>query len=310
MNKTNNLLVFLSLIITSTGLTQLNDVVYRGNIKSVRFTQYNLAIKDSSTFDYDSTITPGWNFYTKFDRNGNKRIHNQYDYEENEELLNYYSFTHNANGLEIARTKFYASGNLYGEGESYYNKNNQLDSSIWRSEVNDVLYYYIYEKENNNLIREDQYWIKHNWLDRDTSISSKLYWNNEQNLVSKMYKIDEEKMIEGFEYAYAKNGLLSIKTELDSTYSLKYTHHYTYNESDLILEEKRYSKNGILDYKTTYVYNDRNDLIERTVYDKNENIQQQIISKFHYDADGNWVRKEEFWDGIPRYTTYRTLSYY
>lgn len=145
MIRPTNLKLFspiLILFLSTIGMGQLNYVHYNGNVKSVRFVGYTLTVTDSSNHSYDSTITAGWNSFTKYARNGNKLIHNQYDYENDQALLNYYVFTYNEQGLVVSRTEFDGDGKLFGEGETFYNENNQIDSSIWRARMNDVIKYY------------------------------------------------------------------------------------------------------------------------------------------------------------------------
>lgn len=139
---------------------------------------------------------------------------------------------------------------------------------------------------------------------------SDLHWFNEKNLVSKTYRICGPEMLRGFQFEYNKDNLLIKKIEIDTADSPKQVHLYSYDKNDLLLEEKVLLPSGELQYRITYVYNDQGDETKRTVHDSNGNITQQIITKYSYDKEMNWIRKEEFWDGIPSYTTYREITYY
>ena len=85
----------------------------------------------------------------------------------------------------------------------------------------------------------------------------------------------------------------------------KYT--YRYDEKGNKTEQTTYNPDGSLN-KNTYKYSENGKLTEVNEYDSDGSL--HSTSKYEYDNQGNWIKRIDFEDAIPKHILEREYEYY
>ena len=108
-----------------------------------------------------------------------------------------------------------------------------------------------------------------------------------------IYRYNEEnQMIESASYNYA--GILYFKTV------------YTYDKKGAIVSSHSYSLDGTLHSQAAFVYDTSGHRIAETFEEKGRKTK----NTYSYDEEGNWIKKMEYENGVPRFILERDLSYH
>lgn len=94
----------------------------------------------------------------------------------------------------------------------------------------------------------------------------------------------------------------------DGNLSFKYT--YKYDDQGNRIEVNEYNSDGSIYGRCTYKYNEKGNRIEENEYDTDDSLSYKYTYKYEYDTYGNWVKRIDFEDEIPRYILEREYEYY
>lgn len=68
--------------------------------------------------------------------------------------------------------------------------------------------------------------------------------------------------------------------------------------------------NGAMNRKTIQKFDDKGNIIEGSNYNVDGGLMYKYIYKFDYDKKGNWIKKIDYENEIPKYITIRQIEYY
>ncbi len=259
-----------------------------------------------------------YGFKEIMDVNGN--LIKAYSYAADKTIIGKRNYQYN-NHKNIIEVKYFnPKGKLLFKREYIYNDKEMLieiSRHAFIPSLKDRERHVIYKYCENGLLAEIDYY------DRRGSLKQKT-----------INKYDEKRRkIESFEYS--------------SYGSLRYSITYEYDEFDNMVQTNRYKHYGSFnDTQKTYTYDNNGNLIEESkyelyqkstgpfssinrlsrimnyIYDENGRLIRKTFNKldggflasyayeYDYDKQGNWIKRIQFENGVPRYILIREIEYY
>lgn len=135
-------------------------------------------------------------------------------------------------------------------------------------------------------------------------------YNEDWKLIRQVSQYFEDMANSGYNtYEYNDIGkIIELKGfNTENRFSSRFS--FTYNELNLIKERYYYFKEGSPS-KEVYFYDELGNLIEEKKYSLDGNLLLDSTFKYEMDQMGNWIRKIEFHDMIPKYIYERNLEYF
>ncbi len=226
-------------------------------------------------------------------------------------------------------------GDEYGELDGINDKIMVQNSYITFNEMGNVIEHEIYQSENSILINCSYKYDSNNkliesifnttdkggwtfkWFYTNDSIGNfnelksdlepdkyfKLYfkYDNKGNKIEKKGVLQNANDNYNYVWIFEYDNKAHIIVAKNSI-GLKYT--YKYNENGLMIEEDITYFDLQWEIKSTFKYNEIGDLI--SIVNEKENI----MIKYEYDKNGNWINKITFMNDKPQYFVEREIVYY
>ena len=85
---------------------------------------------------------------------------------------------------------------------------------------------------------------------------------------------------------------------------------YKYDNKGNKIESNEYNSDESLKEKTTYKYDNKGNKIEVNKYNSEGRLDKNYTYEYQYDKHGNWVKKIEYRNTIPKFITERKIAYY
>lgn len=76
------------------------------------------------------------------------------------------------------------------------------------------------------------------------------------------------------------------------------------------IEKGRRKRNNILEYDFQNKYDEKGNQIESNSYNSDGSLDSKWTYKYEFDKQGNWVKRIDFEDGIPKFLLEREYEYY
>ena len=277
--------------------TYINVEEKTSNIKSIIQLEYDMIDEN------DKIIDPEYSFLGKsreerilFSNSGkiieayflteNTIIKQTYEYDENDNLIK-----------EITLSETGGTSKHYGTKVYYYNSNNNLiEENYFRADKQlSSITKYLYDKDNNLLVREIKKPNDENYLLREEY----LYENNLKISYSMIFRervkknfqyIDEHKTdIWRANYFYDEQDIL-IKESFIENGSKKSDTFYYYENGNLTGEDIKSSDNNELEYSTLFTYDENGNKIQS--YKMNSLNETDETCNYFYDSNNNWIKED------------------
>ena len=111
-------------------------------------------------------------------------------------------------------------------------------------------------------------------------------------------------------YEYDKNGNKIQFILFSSDGSMSSKSNYEYDRNGNRTQEIRYKADGSLSEKKTYKYDDNGNLIEENSIHSSGEIYENWSYEYDYDKKGNWVKRIDFSNGVPKFLLLREYEYF
>ena len=118
---------------------------------------------------------------------------------------------------------------------------------------------------------------------------------------------------------YKSDGSLSYKStykydekgnQIEVNSSLGYKGTYKYDEKGNRIEDNFYESDGSLSSKSTYKYDEKGNRIEDNSENLYRDLDRKWTYKYEFDKQGNWIKRIDFRDYIPKFILEREYEYY
>lgn len=257
------------------------------------------------------------NDWTKKNLKGNIKSYTEFSYKAEEILGKIKKGKRERLNTIDKQVKFNKSGNIIEE--NYYNSNGILYSTRCIYTYNNVGN----NTEINEYISDGSLVIKmiFKYDKKGNIIESNTYNSDGKTIIGETtYKYDD-KGNEIENKAYSINGDLFTKglTEYYGSTVENYTygqHGDLYSKITYIIDDdgnniewKMENPDGSLNNRITSKYDDGN-LIESNHYNSDSSLKTKMIFKYNFDEKGNWIKKIDFDNEIPKYILERKYEYY
>lgn len=177
--------------------------------------------------------------------------------------------------------RYNTSGKMTSESLNTYNEKGILVETNHYNIFKELVAKDIYEYDSKDNLIEKKHFDKQNSDENRTWV----YKYNEKGY--------QEEVIN-----YNDNGKFNLKTTMQ------------YDKKGRRVEESVYFTSNSLDIKRFFLYNEKGNVIEIiTDIQRNNDISKQI-NLYEYDAQGNWIKKIEFFYDMPRYIIERQYQYF
>jgi hypothetical protein len=304
-------ILFVTLLYEINGQVTKSDIMkdwnalnLKGNVKSIKCTNYQLFIPYSELTDYISKQD------YKFNNNGSLSEEAIYYYDE-QSIRYRYVYEYDKSGKSIKFNSFDKDNHVKYRGEHYFNSKGKKIMYQEKTEEQAVKY-----KETYDYM-----------VDSDTLIS----YNSHQLIPFSK---------DTFQYVITIKDKFEKSEKRYLNHRLKHIYTYKYDIDSNLVEEKEFSHQDTLNYseKTNYIYNNENQLIFRErmsginiyvyiqefTYDSFGNIlsekhsendncieKRSYRNEYLYDNHNNWIKRTTYaLNGTVRFVLDREFEYY
>lgn len=113
-----------------------------------------------------------------------------------------------------------------------------------------------------------------------------------------------------FTYSFNENGNQTEYNIINSRGIITLKKIKKYDDKGNIIEESAYNTDGTISSRNTYKYDDKGNKIEWSWYNE-IGINKKITYKYNdFDKTGNWIKRTEYENGIPKSIAKREIKYY
>ncbi len=233
---------------------------------------------------------------------GDKRVDFEFILHNNAEYL----FDNNGNKIE--ESLYFDDGSLrYKVIYKYDNNGNKIEENLYFDDGNlDTKLINLYDNKGNMIEAnvytpygslEDKYTFKYDEM--RNRIEEKQYCSDDRLRIKRTYKYDN------------KGNMIEEKwQDFDSFKTKKYV--YKYDNKGNIIEKYRYASDGSLDRKSSYKYDNNGNMIKMkdSYHNDNAMLENKYTFEYYYDEQGNWTRRIQFENSIPKYILVREIKYF
>src|SRR5690554_1197246 len=176
--------------------------------------------------------------------------------------------------------------NLQGKVLSYSEFSYETKNRFGKIEKGKRKRDFFWKKDIQTKYNEKGNQIETNWYNSDGSLNSKI-----------IYKYDEK-------------GNQIEQNEYNSDGSLNSKIIYKYDEKGNQIEQNGYNSDGSLYSKIIYKYDEKRNKIEENLYNSDGSLDRKLTSNYEYDKQGNWIKRIDYTDEIPKFILEREYEYY
>lgn len=264
--------------------------------------------------------------YTEYNKEGNQVLHkfitNIYEqtfsltsttYTEAQQLLEVSMYTdsmliekrqyeYDDPGRVTKESMYKGNGYLFQKSVFSYDADGNLsEMQLWSSDTYFVLkQLYTYDKNGNRLS------LKNYTNEQVLSYEYTYEYDSKNNKTKMVYQKLNSPVIQTTNYTYNEKNEL-IKLERYDNGKLLHTMEYTYNQDGLLTES---INRGISSqFKTVARLDEKGSPIEVLEY-KNDELTVRQVNSYEYDAQGNWTKRSNSYNGESPSITVREIVYY
>jgi hypothetical protein len=204
-----------------------------------------------------------------------------------------------------------------------YNLNSQLKKEVWYKNENQIYYKILYRYKKRKLVSEIEKDLK--WKEK---YIIKYSYDKNKNLI-KIEELENDSLTGVSLFKNDSLGRIIQEEEFDSKNALVTKKVYEYNENGLVTKISKYRLSNCISSIVEYIFDENNNLIEENevvndffILKKFDLMGNLILSVnepyigavfkyiYTYDQNNNWIRKTEYYNGIPQEIEEREITYY